>query len=175
MKSEPYRITFLKEYDFDKSALVASAVAGGKPGPDAVVVQECAVYVPGPLEDYKKKYQGWIRQIRAAGAQPIVATVVPPASSQGFVQDTKDFIKVRILGRQSQFEQVKQFNDWLRQLAAQEKLPLIDLEESMRVSESDRHMRREFDSGDGIHVNELAYEKLDGVLLKRLDAIAWRR
>lgn len=89
--------------------------------------------------------------------------------------DTKDFIKVRILGRQSQFEQVKQFNDWLRQLAAQEKLPRIDLEESMRVSESDRHMRREFDSGDGIHVNELAYEKLDGVLLKRLDAIAWRR
>jgi len=165
-----YRFEVLREYDFDKSRVVAQAFAGAS-RPDVVIVQECSAYFPGDLEAYKHQYRDWIVDIRARGTQSVIATVVPPARSRGWWQDGKDFIKERVLGRPSQYEQVLAFNEWLRSLGVELSVPVFDLEPIVRMNEVDRHMRAEYDEGDGIHLNRVAYERLDRALLDFLDGL----
>jgi lysophospholipase L1-like esterase len=129
-----------------------------------LVVQECAVYFPGPVDAYKTQYRDWIRQIKAAGIAPVIATTVPPARSQGWWEATKDFVKERILGREGQYDQIVQFNEWLRALARDEAVVLLDLEKTLRIDDRDRHMRDAYNAGDGIHLNESAYRELDRLL-----------
>lgn len=159
---DDYHIEFHALYQFDKSPALQEVLARGDK-PDVVVLQECSVYFPGPLDQYQARLHGWIEQLRAAGIQPVVATTVPPASSLGWWQDFKDFIKVRVLGRESQHAQVVAFNRWLRNLAESENLPLLDLEAATRVSDENRHLRPAFNAGDGIHLNQRAYQELDGL------------
>jgi len=172
--NDRYRVEALREYDFDKSRLVKQVLAPGQQRPDAVIVQECSVYFPGDLEAYKRQYRGWISDIRAHGLTPVIATVVPPAHRKGAVASTKDFIKERILGRPSKFQQVVAFNDWLRALGQEMGVAIFDLERILRISSEDRHMRDEYDEGDGIHVNRAAYDLLDRELQAFLDRLEWR-
>lgn len=168
VKDERYRIVTMVQYDFDKTAQVEKALGERGRKPDLIVIQECSVYFPGDLAGYRASYQSWIRQVKQAGAKVAIATTVPPAKSQGFSEDAKRFIKESILGREGQLAQVVKFNDWLRQLAQDEKVPLLDIEAALRISESDRNMRPEFDDGDGIHINRAAYDMLDQKLLQFL-------
>lgn len=162
-----YDIEFMKIYQFDKSPLVDQVLKRPQK-PDAVIIKECAVYFPGQQDVYKKQFAGWIAALRQAGIKPMIATVVPPAESQGFVADAKAFIKVRLLGREDQYRQVVDFNNWLREFAQKEHIPVVDLEQALRRSDTDRHMVDRFNSGDGIHINKEAYDLLDGVLLNTL-------
>ena len=172
--SERYRVQALMEYDFDKSRLVKQALGAAPPGPDAIVVQECSVYFPGDLEAYKRQYRGWISEIRGRGLTPVIATVVPPARRKGALSVTKGFIKERILGQPSRYEQVAAFNDWLRALGTEMGVPVFDLERIVRASAEDRHMRDEYDEGDGVHLNGAAYQLLDQELQAFLDRMDWR-
>ncbi len=156
-----YKIQTVIRYDFDKTVDVDRIVSDRGRKPDLVVLQECSVYFPGDMRLYEQKYRAWIKQIKQAGIIPAIATSVPPAHSQGLSEDVKTFIKVKILGRDSQYEQVIQFNEWLRRLAQDEKVPLIDLEAALRINDGDRHMRSDYDDGDGIHINRKAYDALD--------------
>ena len=108
---ERFNIETMTLYEFDKTPRVSKALNDRSVKPDAIVMQECSVYFPGDMQDYKQKYHSWIRQIRQSGVTPVIATTVPPAASQGFVQDVKDWIKVSLLGRDNQYAQVIQFND----------------------------------------------------------------
>jgi lysophospholipase L1-like esterase len=132
--------------------------------PDAIFIQECSVYFPGDLDAYKKKYKGWIDAVKEKGIKPVIVTTVPPASSQGFTEDVKMFIKKYILGRDSQHKQIEEFNNWLKEFASKENIPVLDLEKQIRISENERVMNDKYDSGDGIHVNAVAYKKLDNYL-----------
>lgn len=172
--TDRYRFEALREYDFDKSRLVKQVLEPGKRSPDAVVVQECSVYFPGDLDAYKRQYRGWIMDIRARGLPPVIATIVPPASRKGFTEDTKDFIKERVLGRPSQYQQVTAFNEWLRALGKELGVAVFDLEQLLRISADDRHMRAEYNEGDGIHLNRSAYELLDRELQAFLDRLEWK-
>jgi lysophospholipase L1-like esterase len=166
-------IQFVPVYDFDKSAVVAKVLEPSTANPDIVVLQECSAYFPGPLEDYKKMYHGWIQQIKRAGVVPVVATTVPPAERSGLLSSAKEFIKIHILGRESQHDQIAAFNDWLRWEAKHEGLRVLDLEESLRRSGTDRRMNDAYDAGDGTHLNEKAYQLLDSQfarLLKEMDS-----
>ena len=171
---ERYHFEVLCEYDFDKSRLVRQVVATSERRPDVVVLQECSVYFPGDLDAYKRMYRGWIEEIQGHGLLPIAATIVPPAHSKGWLEDAKDFVKARILGRPSQYEQVVAFNEWLRALGAELRVPVFDLERLLRVSTEDRHMRGEYNEGDGIHLTRAAYDRLDRELLEFLDRLDWQ-
>lgn len=162
-----YNLEFMKIYEFDKSSLVDQVVKRPQK-PDAVIIKECSVYFPGQQDAYKRQFASWIATLKRAGIRPMVATVVPPATSQGFVADAKAFIKVRLLGRDDQYRQVIDFNNWLREFAQKEQIPVVDLEQALRRSDGDRHMLDRFNSGDGIHINKEAYDLLDGVLLETL-------
>jgi lysophospholipase L1-like esterase len=165
---EQYRFEVLREYEFDKSRVVEQALTGAS-RPDVVIVQECSTYFPGNLEVYKHQYRDWIVDIRKRGARPVIATVVPPARSSSWWQHGKDFIKERVLGRPSKYEQVLAFNEWLRSLGAELSVPVFDLEPIVRSNDADHHMRAEYDAGDGTHLNGVAYEHLDRALLDFLD------
>jgi hypothetical protein len=174
-RTERYRFLVLREYDFDKSKVVDQVLAGPPPLPDVVILQECSVYFPGDMPAYQRMYRGWIERLRARGLRPVIATVVPPARSQGWWQGAKDFVKQRVLRRPSRFEQVVAFNDWLRALGAELAVPVLDLELLLRVSAEDRHMRPEYDAGDSIHLASVAYQRLDKDLLEFLDRLEWSR
>jgi lysophospholipase L1-like esterase len=170
--TERYHFEVLREYDFDKSRLVRQVVAARERRPDAVVLQECAAYFPGDLDAYKRLFRGWIEEIQGHGLLPVVATIVPPAHSKGWLEDAKDFAKERIFRRPSQYQQVVAFNEWLRALGAELRVPVFDLEQMLRISTQDRHMRGEYNAGDGIHLAPVAYERLDWEMLQFLDRLA---
>jgi hypothetical protein len=172
-RTERYRFQVLREYDFDKSKLVDQVLAGTPPRPGVVILQECSVYFPGDLPGYQRMYRGWVERLRAGGLRAVIATVVPPARSQGWWQGRKDFVKQRVLRRPSRFEQVVAFNDWLRALGTELDAPVLDLELLLRVGAEDRHMRPEYDAGDRVHLTAAAYQRLDKELLEFLDRLEW--
>lgn len=171
VNDDQFQIEPVTLYDFDKTPRVNAALTQRPAKPDAIVMQECSVYFPGDMKSYKEKYQSWIHQIKQSGVTPVIATIVPPADSQGFVEDMKAFVKVKVLRQASQHQQITEFNDWLRELARNENVPLFDLEKYTRRSDTDRRMREEYNSGDGIHVNATAYSMLDKELLTFLRAL----
>ena len=158
-------------YDFDKTAELDRILASRERIPDAVVIQECSAYFPGDLVTYKALYRDWIRRLKEADVIPVIATTVPPAASRTLFEHVKEFVKLKVLDRTDGYEQIVQFNQWLRDLSKSEWVPLFDVEMATRESESDRHMRAEFDSGDGSHLNAAAYAVLDRELLSLLETL----
>jgi lysophospholipase L1-like esterase len=173
-RTERYRFQVFREYDFDKSKVVDQVLAAPPLPPAVVILQECSVYFPGDLPTYQRMYRAWVELLHARGLRPVIATIVPPARSRGWWQASKDFVKQRVLRRPSRFEQVVAFNDWLRALGAELAVPVLDLELLLRVSAADRHMRPEYDAGDGVHLTSRAYQQLDKDLLEFLDRLAWQ-
>jgi hypothetical protein len=174
-RTERYRFQVFREYDFDKSKVVGQVLATPPPLPAVVILQECSVYFPGDMPTYQRMYRTWVERLRERGLRPVIATVVPPAQSRGWWQASKDFVKQQVLRRPSRFEQVVAFNDWLRALGAELAVPVLDLELLLRVSAEDRHMRPEYDAGDGVHLTPRAYHRLDKDLLVFLDHLEWQR
>lgn len=119
--------------------------------PDIIVIKECAAYFPGDLNGYKAMVKKWVASIRAAGMKPAIATVSPVT-------------KARSLKSPGKIESIREFNDWIREYAAIEKMPLLDLEAALRTDEKDRFLKDEY-STDGTHLKRNAYDVLDKVLL----------
>jgi len=123
--------------------------------PGAIIIKECASYFPGDIASYQQLLMNWVKRVRDAHMQIIVATV-PPVTYE------------RAGKRTGQIESIWEFNDWIRQYAAREHIPLLDLEASLRKSKNDRYLRDDLTSGDGLHLNKKAYDKLDKLLLDTL-------
>ncbi|MCG3201833.1 MAG: hypothetical protein NFCOHLIN_01705 [Gammaproteobacteria bacterium] len=166
-----YRVESRYVYDFDKTAALAGVMGSRARIPDTVIIQECSAYFPGDLVKYKDLFRDWIRRVKDANAIPVIATTVPPAANRTLFGHVKQFVKLKILGRADGYEQIIQFNQWLRELSEAEGVPLFDVEKVTRKSESDRHMRVEFDSGDGSHLNPNAYAVLDREFLNFLETL----
>lgn len=120
--------------------------------PDIIVIKECAAYFPGDLASYKSMVKKWVATIRAAGRKPAIATVSP-------------ITRARTLTHPGRIESIRAFNDWAREYAESEKMPLIDIEAAMRTDAKERLLREEY-STDGLHLNRKAYDVLDKVLLE---------
>lgn len=151
-------------FDFDKSRAIEALLARRAGRPDAIVLKECASYFPGDLAHYEAFLRGWIAAARAAGVVPVLATVSPVVRPRGLLERATSFSKVHLLGRPDPAVQIRTFNDRVRRLATDEELPLLDLEAALRVSDSDRSLRPEFTSGDGLHLTASAYARLDDAL-----------
>jgi hypothetical protein len=119
--------------------------------PDVIIIKECAAYFPGDLTSYREMVKKWVSTIRAAGRKPVIATVVP-------------ITRARTLTNPGRIESIRAFNDWVREYAAGEKMPLIDLEAALRTDGKERLLKDEY-STDGLHLNRKAYDALDKLLL----------
>ncbi len=164
-------IDFKGVYDFDKTEVLMQSVQNSDPKPDYVILQECSVYFPGQIDEYKQKLESWVNTLNENDIVPVIATTVPPAKSTNFIDKVKAAIKEYILQRPSQLDQVAEFNDWLRSYSEKNSVHLIDLEKELRISEESRYMNPIYDSGDNIHLNKSAYQKLDGYFHQRLNQI----
>jgi len=169
LKDDRFEFEAVQAWQFDKSEALEEALMRPKrkfkptrtylrgffePSPvkpDIIIIKECAAYFPGDLASYREQVKKWVATIRAAGKKPAIATVSPITESRTRVHP----------GR---IESIREFNDWVRKYAEEEKLPLLDLEAAMRADEKSRLLKEEY-SKDGLHLNRKAYDVLDKVLL----------
>ena len=150
-------IAVYAEYQFDKGNIIRDTLQNNKP--DIMIIKECAAYFPPEtsMDAYKDLIIDWVNLCRDSGVIPILTTVVPidpnnPANWGG------------------RLESILEFNDWIRSYCVSENISVLDLEAALRVSQDNRILNPAYDSGDGLHPNDLAYtEKLDYILLPALE------
>ena len=119
--------------------------------PDIVILKECSSYFPGDIEKYKNSVSGWVRQLQERNVRVILATVVPVTKARA----------AAVPGKQ---ETLLAYNQWVRNYAREQHLPLLDLELAMRDRAEGSYLREEYAAADGSHLNANAYRVLDGTL-----------
>jgi hypothetical protein len=118
--------------------------------PGIIIIKECAAYFPGNMDTYKDLIKQWVKRIREANIEVLIATTVP-------------ITRERAKTKKGQIEQIVAFNDWMRTYAGKEHIGILDLEAALRISSVERFLRDEL-STDGLHLNEKAYDILDNEL-----------
>lgn len=170
MNLRGYSFEALQAWQYDKSDLVAETLMRParkfrltpgyvkgffRPAPqpaDMIILKECSSYFPGDMQRQKKLMHEWTQMIRRKNVVVMPATVVPVTRTRAR----------RDPGKQ---EGIREFNDWLREFARRQDLPLLDLERALRADDTERYLRDEFTSGDGSHLNRAAYRILDRLLV----------
>lgn len=150
-------ITVYEEYQFDKENVIMDILQSNRP--DLMIIKECAAYFPPEtsMDTYKNLIRDWVNLCRDNGVIPVLTTVVPIDPSNPGNQE-------------GQLESILEFNDWIRNYCVSENLSYLDLEAALRVSEDNRTLNPAYDSGDGLHPNDLAYtERLDHILIPALE------
>jgi hypothetical protein len=122
---------------------------------DFFILKECSSYFPSDRRDDRQLVERWVRTIRGANKGVMLATTVPVTQARARQYPGKQ-------------EGLLAFNDWLRQYAAKEGLPVLDLEAALRADNKDRYLRDEYTSGDGTHLNKAGYDVLDRLLVTTL-------
>jgi len=161
-----YRFDYLGTYEFDKGPLIAKLVSDPDK-PAWVMIKECSTYFPGDEQQYRRQVMDWVGMLRAAGIQPVLVTTAPIAEPTDYLSRAKLLVK-RAIGRQTTLESITRFNDWLKQYARGENIPVFDLEAELRRSDKERWLRSEFDAGDRIHLTQSAYRVMDDSFAKFL-------
>jgi len=149
------------EYQFDKGYRIREILDSEKP--DIMIIKECAAYFPpdsqgSSMSAYQDLIRNWVNLCRGQGVIPVLTTVVPidpdNPSNTG----------------QAHLDSILEFNDWIKQYCSDEEISILDLEKALHISDSNRALNPDYDSGDGLHPNELAYtEKLDNILIPALE------
>ncbi len=171
--AQRYSFEYVGEYQYNKSQSLRDILNRKQMRPDAVILKECATYFPGNFAEYQELMKYWIRDCKKAGVIPIPATVLPVLKQNSLTSRVKDVLKL-VLGRppaSAQLKQINQYNDWIKSYATCESLTVLDLEEPVRISPNDRSLRIDFQSGDGLHLNRAAYDRLDKTLITALDHV----
>jgi lysophospholipase L1-like esterase len=102
-----------------------------------------------------------LQQARAAGIEVILATEIPRAEPAGVLSLVRSYVS-KLLGKESYSSrvnrEVRELNEFVRQLAAREKLVLLDFE---KVFAPDGGARKpEFAQEDRSHVTPAGYQAL---------------
>ena len=167
--SDAFVFNYVGVYKFDKTEQLAELLRE-EDKPAAIFLKECAAYFPGDLDHYKELMKSWIQACRNSEVIPIPTTVVPVVRDRSIKTRIKDFIK-KFLGRPlstARLNQLLAYNDWIRSYAAQNGLVVLDLEKTLRINETNRSLRSDLHSGDGLHLNNKAYHLLDGIVIQTL-------
>jgi lysophospholipase L1-like esterase len=117
--------------------------------------------IDATLAASRRNLAAMIDKAAAAGIAPIVATEVTVTGPAGLVQRLKGFAG-RLLGRKSYQDyvnrHVRETNEWLRRLAAERKLVVLDLETLLAEANGER--KREYATEDGSHLTPQAYDAI---------------
>lgn len=167
-----YTFEFIGEYEFDKTEAVGKIVKRTS-RPFAVFLKECAAYFPGDFEKQKRLVQGWIEELLKNHIVPIPTTAAPVTSPDFLsVPYFKDILKAVLpLGKvalNKRLGYILEYNDWIKKYSREKGLFLLDLEAALRRSDSDRRLRADLSSGDGLHLNRNAYSLLDQIVVPLL-------
>lgn len=155
-----FKLEFVPVFDsFDKSSAVDEIINRSEL-PDVVIIKECSVYFPGDMANYKSKIKQWAEQLAEKNVDVVFATSVPVSEQTGVVSKIKSLIK-GVMGKPDKMKQLTAYNDWLREVASQQGIEVLDLEAVLRISDEVRYMDPRYDRGDHVHLNPEAYTVLD--------------
>jgi len=174
------RSDFLMEYIhggsyFDKSEKLHEVLWREDKRPDIIVLKECAAYFPGDLEAYGRMLEGWVEECKNLGIVPIPATVVPVTRLHPLKKFLIDILKGRNpfkMGnpfKHLRNRSILEYNDALRRFARRKGLTILDLEAEVRYSETNRFLREDLATLDGLHINGKAYRMLDNIVIPVLE------
>jgi len=125
--------------------------------------------IPAVMEDTKKHYAEMIRLARGSGIQVILATEIPWTEPTGWVNDIMAFIG-HLRGKTSYAQRVTshvhELNDFLRQIAARDRLQLLDFETVFAREDGTR--RNDYAAEDGSHISAAGYRALTEYTVKEL-------
>ena len=114
-------------------------------------------------------YVAMLKEARAAGIDVILATEVPRSEPTGLVNEMRALVS-RLLGKESYSARVnvyvRELNSFVRQLAAKEKLPLLDFEKVFAPEGGAR--KPEFAQEDQSHITAAGYAALTAYSVKAL-------
>jgi lysophospholipase L1-like esterase len=169
------------QQSFEMLARFNSDVVGLKP--DAVIIwgfindifRNDRDRIGATLARTKESVLAMVDASRKAHIVPILATEVTIRPKRSWLEPFQTMIG-SMLGKTSYQDYINQHvletNRWIRELAAQEKLPLLDLE--MLLSDQSHMRRKEFASDDGSHISPAGYNALHAYVeesLKRLGVV----
>lgn len=125
------------------------------------------------LVQSKQNLTEMIRIARGAGIQPILATEVTVRHEKSLVSEIQH-LAGRLLGKESYQgyvnRHVHDLNDWMRGIATDEGIPLLDF--AQVLSDSDGYRIRSYATDDGSHISEQGYNALSIYLTDRLAEVA---
>jgi hypothetical protein len=139
--------------EFDKTPLIENII-DSPVKPDVVIIKECAAYFPRDEEQGVNKVILWIEKLKQAGIQPILATVVPVTKERDKLNQKKNVM-----------DSINKFNGSIRSLGASMQIPVLDLQEILTTDSLKGFLDSKYAAPDGLHLNNEAYEMLDGFLL----------
>lgn len=184
LNQEEYKFEYKGKYSPDKSDLVEAVILRKENKPDAVIIKQCAAYIPSGNKEYDptvvEKYRElavkWVDQLRENDIIPILATIVPITEKAAFKVRVKRWVRTYILWqdispyyRDIRLKGICDYNDWAKAYAKNQNIMLLDLESAVRVDEKNRFLSPELTT-DGLHLNKKAYERLDLLAGKTLFA-----
>ncbi len=170
LDEKEFELGFIPVFDdFDKLPAIREAVEGGG-APDILVIKECSVYFPGPLDEYKLMISSWAKYLEENNIRLVLATTVPIARNSGLVFEAKSLLK-RVMGKPNKIDEISKYNDWIRDFSQKKGYQVLDLEMALRVSAAERYMNPKYDIGDRVHLNSLAYGELDQVMKEFLSSL----
>ena len=149
-----YVFGYRGKYKYDKEDLITPLLSAPVK-PDTVIIKECAAYFPEDADRIIEKLPEWVDLLRENGVTPVLATCVPVTKKNDEENP----------GRQ---EAINKANRFIRTYSAENNVGLLDLAETLRVSEADEHMREDFAQPDGLHLAPGAYSELDAILIPSL-------
>jgi hypothetical protein len=170
-----YELEYVARYRFDKSEEIAALLAREERRPDAVIIKECAAFFPGDTEKHRNLVRRWVAECRAAGVAPVLATVVPVTRTYPLRMFVLELLHGRLRFPKETQRAILAYNDWIREYARTEGLPLLDLETAVRSSDANRHLKESYARKDGLHLNAKAYRELDRIAVPALERIPYQR
>jgi len=113
------------------------------------------------LMETRKNIETMIRTAEENGIRPILATEVTIRGKDEYRESVAAWIG-KLIGKQSYQDYVNrnviETNRWIREMAGQRNLPLLDLQPLL--SDSDGVRKKEYATPDGSHISSLGYDVL---------------
>jgi hypothetical protein len=143
-------------YDWDKTQVWDEVQSHH---PDIVLVKECAAYFYAnggtPLADYESNMASMVSRIRGVGAVPVLCTTIPVDVGHGDCT-------------QAQLNDLRAFNDWLRNYCSSQSIVLMDY--AQQIDDSEGQLPSSCHDGDGLHPNSAGYDVLSQLVIPTLES-----
>jgi len=126
--------------------------------PDAVIIKFCSINVRPqmPLSVMEDAMTMMVQLAQANGITPIVSTIIPPGKPEAHIGDF------------SVIDTLKEFNQWVRDYAAENSLYMIDF--AGAIGDENGFLPRDC-STDPVHVNDKGYDILSKAVAPVLDEV----
>lgn len=178
VRNQYFTFEYIEKYQFDKSQVLKEIIQRTTNKPDAVIIKECAAYFPSDISFRKAKslMMSWINECLINKIMPVPATIIPVTTSHDDRFKTHNPLK-RIIKRMlrinmaTRMEKIAEYNDWLKEYAAEIKVTVLDLELPLRTNNPHRYLKEKYTKGDGLHLNAEGYSKLDLIVTPTLEKV----